>query len=599
MAPLNPPQFSFPPIRYSPIQEAFRGALDIGMSELFQLPFQKLAMKRELSKYAQEQGIERATEVNFMPAKALATRQSEINTGQVIDEETLDPETRSNLQRAGAAPKYSFSGKNYYAPDALIAAKKYGLPVAPNVQSYIDDARKRMGLYDQVGKPVTEGQLPEVATTMGLEKEAADYQLKKTQFEELRVDDLINKLSTPGPEFLEFAQKYAFEQDPEHPGHLTRDFRDSFVVSKMSQYMEALHNPVLLRSENAAYRKQIQEDLNRATQLLPRLRPMSSYIPDRDDIQKRIAAAQSASPSSALTSEVGILARLAAKWGILKDAQGKYVPIRGNEFDMVRGITAIQSDPDLLQAMVYATAYGSLGNMQQGGRVGGPYPTNKKVQDYLRYQVFPAMGGTGGVDPLGIHDPSSPNYDPAASTRETPYGGGGEGPAANEVKPSTPTSGAKPLLVPAGPQQVLGGKPAAGAAPLSQIGMSEGGRALYNGIFTKVKGDPQSFAHIRATMDSIFQGPPSQVLETIKALGRDASLPLSPDDRNQLLLAVYAIERAPAAKRATMISALKYQLISHSVQAREDALGAAMTVKPEATGTGEKPAEKPVEKKPE
>jgi hypothetical protein len=595
MAALNPPQFPFPPIRYSPIQEAFRGALDVGMSELFQLPFQKMAMKRELSKYAQEQGIERATEINYMPAHALATRQSEINTGQVVPGSTLDPDTRANLTRAGAAPKYSFGGEDYYAPDALTGAKKYGLPVAQNVQSYIDDARKRMGL-PKLTQPVTEGTLNEIATSMGMEIPAAQYQRETTQFEELRVDELIKQASTPGPEFLDFAQKVAFEQDPQHPGHLTRDYHDVFVYSKMPQYMQLLQNPLLKRPENAVFRKQIEQDLARAMELAPKVRYPDTYFPTKDDVDRTLATVRQASPAASMTSEAAIMARLAVKWGILKDPDtGRFVGVHGNVDDMGRAITALQHNPPLLEAMVYATKYGTMENMQWGGRIGHPYPTNKLTRDILEYQVFPAMGGGATAIP-GIHDPNSPNYNPAAGAAPGPqYGEGGEGPAANVRTPTTVTGGGTSLVIPAGPGQVLGTAPSAGTAAVNQVGMSEGGQSLYNGIFTKTKADPTAFAAMRATMDSVFYGPPEHTLQILKSMAVDASLPLSQDDRNKLLLSVHQIEAAPAAKRPSLIAMLKYMVIAHSVQAREDALSQSLTVKPEATATKERP--KPKEEK--
>ena len=590
MAALNPPQFTFPPIRYSPIQEAFRGALDIGMSELFQLPFQKLAQKRELQKYAQERGIEAATEINYAPAKALATRQAEINTGQVIPESSLDAETRANLVRAGAAPKYAMGTESYYAPESLTQARRYSLPVQPAIQTYLDDARRRMNLPG-VGTPVTEGQLPELATAMGVELPVAQYQKQSQQFEELRVDQLIQSLSTPGPEFLDFSQRIAFEQDPTHPGHLTRNFEDIFKYSKMPQYMQALRNPVLQRPENAAYRKQIESDLARAQQLAPLVRYPSAFFPTKEDMDRRLGGVRSASPSAAITSDVAILARIAAENGWLEDPSrpGKRIAIVGNANDMSRAITALQHNSVLLEAMVYATAYGTNDNMQWGGRLGNPFPTNKMVRDLLQNQIFPTLE-RGANLPGGFQNvPGRPGYSPSAAPGEA-----GEGPAANQFTPATPGQKSSALLVPAGQAEVLNqGKPSAGTAAVNQVGMSEGARALYQAVHDKARANPQAFAETRAVIDSLSSGPPEHVISQLKQLASDTTFVLDPDGRNKLILAVHNIERMPPAKRAAYLAQLRWMLIQMSVQGREDALGALTnpTAAAEATGT-KKPEEK-------
>jgi len=600
MAPLQPPQFSFPPIRYSPIQEAFRGALDVGMSELFQLPFQKMAQKRELQKYSQEQDIQRESELKFTGPMALAKQRSEIQTGQVVPGSSLDAETRSNLARAGAAAKYSLNGEDYYTPEALTGAKRYGLPVAKDIQGYIDDARKRMGFKGQ-SAPVTEGELPEVASAMGLEMPIREMQQREAQFEELRVDQRIQQLNTPGPEFMELANKIAFAQDPKNPGHLTRNFQDIFTFSKLPQYLGMLRDPIFQRPENAALRKDVEEKMQRALALAPQVRYATSFFPSTEDFNRSMQSMRTASPSEAITSEVAIAARLAARWNLLQTPDGKYVTFHGNDLDMAKAISALQSNDPLLQAMKYAMSYGSPDNMEWGGRNGAPYPTSQLVKDYLKTRVFPAMRGQSAGGIPGATDPSSPNYNPAGDIFVGPqYNEGGEGPAANQRTPPTPTSGSKNLIIPAGPAEVMGAKgaPSRGTAPVNQVGMSNGGRALYQAIHDKVKANPTSFAESRMIIDSLSTGSTDHVISQLKKLASDTTFMLDPNSRNELLLAVHAIEGAPQGQRPTLINMLRFQLIQMATAGREDALGAALGNVPAAAAASTATAKPGAEEKP-
>src|SRR6266404_726032 len=125
MAQLPPISFQYPPIRYSPIQEAFRGALDASLAQAFLQPFEKRASERSLK----EREAFSQFEISEMPERARQTTLADINTGRVS--QVTDPKDLDLFQRAGVAPKYrnfggtaTTPGTDYFASEDIAKAKQ-------------------------------------------------------------------------------------------------------------------------------------------------------------------------------------------------------------------------------------------------------------------------------------------------------------------------------------------------------------------------------------------------------------------------------------------------------------------------------------------
>jgi len=570
IAPSPPP---YPPIRYSPIQEAFRGALDVGLSELFRLPFEKAAARREQEKTLSIYGGERQIDIANIPRQALADVQSKVKTGVYVPEEQIDPTTRSFFPHANVAPAAEIGGKKYYSQEALGNARHYAQPVLPGMQNYIDDVRKRLGVEDR--SPVLTGELPQIAQGLGIQKEAAQYQQGVVQFEEMRTDDLIRSLQLPPPGFEDMVQHMAF-RDPQ-TGQISRNVTKLFYALNVPRYISALQNPALAR--DPASKLMIEGFLKEGQEMLPRLVPTTTYFPTREEVQANLSEVLKASPSESLTGMAGRLAIVAGRMHLLTDpATGNLIVPTGPQ-DMVKAITALKSDTQLAEAMIYWEAYGSmdkLKNAQNGGL--GAVPTNVQTWKYLR-QAF-ARG--------------DPWAQPADSGLRQPIDTG-EGPAAAEYQPPTATTPGKTSLTPVGTETVLGSKQPTAAVPPVQFVGTNAERAVYNHVFIRMKTDPTSFRAMSDSLEGAFRGAPSDILNYFRKLSSDQTVNMSPTERKELTDGLAALEALPPQQQKRWLEELKWKARSVALQGREDALvgaEAAAAEKPAEGGKEKKPAEK-------
>src|SRR6267142_2128276 len=189
MAQLPPINFQYPPVRYSPIQEAFRGALDAALAQAFLQPFEKKASERSLK----EREAFSQFEIGEIPERARQTTLADINTGRVS--EITDPNDLNLFKQAGIAPKYhnfggdaTHPGKDYFATEDIAHGHQ---PASPSSMAFVDQLRQRAGFHgakDAQGKDVPiqyEWQAEQVAKEGGVLEQFASLKQQEHQFETL------------------------------------------------------------------------------------------------------------------------------------------------------------------------------------------------------------------------------------------------------------------------------------------------------------------------------------------------------------------------------------------------------------------------------
>lgn len=584
---LQPYPFSYPPIRYSPIQQAFRSAIEAGAVAAFQLPFEKWKAQFE-AKYAGQRAQAEAygTEVG--------TQKADIDTGRVV---TLSPETESKAYTAGMAPTYTnVSGKNYWDPKAVNEALQ---PISPVQKTFIQDISGRLGIpaADTQGLQYNwqAHQLSELYPGMG---EAARIGETRREFDVNRQDDVVRQLTTPGPE-LAAAFTTVAARDPQS-GQLRRlTFDEALALSKEGQYESYLQLPYV-RNNPTLYRfvqQQAQKvaDLRKAGVVF-NFDKNVGIAPQQfaEEVQGLI----SAPASSSLASHTGILAQAAASYGLLMDARGKPVPWRGGP-DAASAIDSFKGNRNLVEAMLYSELYPNPQALQQAQALGQSVPANTYVRGYLQEMWRQNAARKGDTNPTSwqLDNSALPvGFAPAAAPTATavPYTPnpansliGQNGQLRPGVAANTPGA--------VGGNSTPGGAPEIAAPPVEFSG-TDNQRLVYNWMYSRLKTNPSAWSTDSSAMAGLFGGSYEDFLNRYRQLGNDQGLQATSEERTALMNRISELEKVPAAARDTLLIRMRYDAMWAMAAARDAALGEFMSGAPAAEAGG-KPAEKKAEPK--
>jgi hypothetical protein len=572
MAALQPTPFSFPPIRYSPIQEAFRGALDVAMTNLFSQPFLKKAQEREIQTFGKEQAIREELELQFMPQRARAQVQSEIDTGQVIPQDQIGV-SDDILKRAGVAPKYNVGGKGYYAPQDVARAKQWGLPLPKPMTDWITGLANRTGVKLET-KDLTVGNFPQLSQELGVGIQAADLAERQKEYTLTKEQLELQGLMTPGEgvDNIMKSRNYML-QDPvtgKTTGHSrVLSAAEATLVSQIPKFQAALQMPPTQRSPGLT--QWLKESLAKAQEIESHLGFTAQFGVDRATANEEVGKIANGKQSIAENQDLARLTANAVRLKMLFNPQTQML-VRGKPDLPLSGISAhemamMQSDRDLIEAM-YALE---------------KYPTKDLLDDAARNGLWIPISGRARRLLFEAYDRKAKGI--GSRTEGSAFNQGGaldfsNTPKANVFGANSPEE-ASALAGATVPPYEVNPAVTGQVAPNIDFQGTDMQRAIYQTVYSKLKADTLAWPVVQSIAQTAFRGGTDSTLNYLRAVALDPNTGVSQAMRQAAIAHIDSIESLPKAKRDSAVTRLQLNFMSSAAAARESALNIPTSILPE------------------
>lgn len=514
MAQIPPLSFQFPPIRYSPIQEAFRGALDTAFAQFVSQPFEEMASRRAERK---QEAFE-LFNIREAPEKAKALAAGEIQTGRVST--VTDPSDVRLLRDAGIAPKYknfNNTGIDYFDPADIARAHQ---PANPALVGMIETARKSAGFPAWSSPPQYEWQAEQLAKEAGVYESYAQMAQQQHQFDSLQEERTLTTLISP-PDALAMQQQWAIK-DPKTGRPTLLSANDSAVLAAGPGLQALAVMPF-------AQKGRVHDLIQRYATRLAELRPGAPDSPlvakswlgiNREDAMKLKATLASSTPSEGQAGELQAYAALASQFHLLRKADGSlFLPRQDNPgYASVETQVAFHQNQDVQEATIAWNQYRTRDMFNAAKSVGLWVPINPNVLKMLDDMWTAAPGGVAPGTRLGT----------GAPLPGTPNAGWQAGWV-------TPDSAKKVAAAQAQLTPTVAGQ----AAPNVEFKGTDVQRAVFQNGYARMTADPGWYGRVTAQMDSLIRAPMAQQVDMIRGWTTSPALKLDAATRSGAL-AVFA-----------------------------------------------------------